>query len=203
MRHDSGIPKSVRAYLKRLGNPYASLQLEGFQDEVPFGAAHLSAEHGSASGKAAPGVDVARKPEQVDLFSQQSGEQLSPTNARSGNPYAALAQITEDEALADTADRAAGQDSKTASQTEFESGCRRVFAQYIPALERGRLRPEHRDFIARNRVRSGRIRFLLIQALQRYDLSSTMGLQPQFNRESELLTAKKLTEIERSVGTDE
>lgn len=182
--------KEARQFLKRLGNPYASVQLEGLEDEVAIAPTNPAR--------------VARiaAPEQRDFFAHHS-PQSSPAEAPSGNPYAVLAQLEDPETPSHLAEDSLNRDSETASQAEFERSSRRIFAQYIPALERGKLRPEHREFIARNKGRSGRIRYRLIKALQRYDLSNIVGLQPQFNREREELTAKKLAEVERSVDAGE
>jgi hypothetical protein len=193
------IPNRVRAYLKQLGNPYAFTQVDGFEEELPAGSAGRSVE-ASGFANSTRAADGPRPPEQVELFNHVSQGVGVPT--RSGNPYAMLAQLDEDKIFPELpCDE--GPDSTTASQVEFEGGCRRIFAQYIPALERGRLRPEHRDFIARNRVKSGRIRRALLQALQRYDLTALGGLQPQFNRERDALTVRKLMEVERSVEKGE
>ena len=67
-------------------------------------------------------------------------------------------------------------------------------------MERGQLRPHHRDFIARNESQPGDVRFALIEKLQRYDLAAVPGLTSQFNRERDALTEKKLLEIEKAVG---
>ena len=58
------------------------------------------------------------------------------------------------------------------SKTEFRSACRAIFRNYIPAIENGRLRGYHREFIGRNESSSGVKRFRLHAELQRYDLSS-------------------------------
>jgi hypothetical protein len=42
-----------------------------------------------------------------------------------------------------------------------------------------------------------------LEALRRYDLSDLPAMQPQFNREDDRLTAKKLIDIERSVAKDD
>lgn len=193
------IPSSVRAYLKQLGNPYAFTQVDGFEEEPAVESAQRSVG-GTALAKTARAATGQRQPEQVDLFNHVSQRLDRP--ARSGNPYAILAQLDEDDTVPKPP-RDESPDRTTASQVEFEAGCRRVFAQYIPALERGRLRPEHRDFIARNRVKSGKTRRALLQTLQRYDLAALGGLQPQFNRERDALTVRKLMEVELSVEKGE
>lgn len=86
------------------------------------------------------------------------------------------------------------------SKTEFRLGCRVIFRYYIPALENGRLRARHREFITRNESSSGEKRFRLYSELKRYDLSSITGITPHFNRERDALTDAKLRDIERIVG---
>jgi hypothetical protein len=86
------------------------------------------------------------------------------------------------------------------SKTEFRSACRAIFSYYIPAIENGRLRAHHREFITRNESSSAEKRFRLHAELKRYDLSSIAGINPQFNREREAFTGAKLREIERVVG---
>jgi hypothetical protein len=200
--HDE-TPQNVRAYLKRLGNPYASTQIDGFQDELAYEvvdsprAVRRTPKSFSAASE--------RTAEQRDLFAQA----LEPVDEtqRSGNPYASLAHTEDKEqdncAVSNGATVLPDFHKAAASKSEFESGSRRIFAQYIPALERGRLRPEHRDFIIRNKSRPAGVRFRLLQALRKYDLTQVSGIQPQFNRESEPLTIQKLREIESTVGEDE
>jgi hypothetical protein len=86
------------------------------------------------------------------------------------------------------------------SKTEFESACRAIFRYYIPAIENGRLRAHHREFITRNESSSAQRRFRLHSELKRYDLASIPGMTPRFNRERDALTDAKLREIERMVG---
>lgn len=182
----------MREYLRVLENPYASLQVR----EVPGEDLATSAQVGDKT-PTAPRQFV-RSHTQVDLFTLQRAQSAAIVDPPRGNPYAGLANIDDD-----VETRGPGQDPGEISQTAFETGCRRIFGQYIPLLERGRLRPEHRDFIARNRSRSATVRFKLLEALCRYDLTDLPPMQPQFNREDDRLTAKKLAEIERSVIKDE
>jgi len=185
----------MREYLRVLENPYASLQVR----EVP-GEDLATSTQVSDKTPTAPRQFV-RSHTQVDLFSLQRA-QSAVVEPPHGNPYAGLANIDDDgPSVVETRDP--GQDPGEISQTAFETGCRRIFGQYIPLLERGHLRPEHRDFIARNRSRSATVRFKLLGALCRYDLTDLPPMQPQFNREDDRLTAKKLAEIERSVIKDE
>jgi len=86
------------------------------------------------------------------------------------------------------------------SKAEFRAACRAVFGYYVPAIEKGRLRTHHREFITRNESSSNEKRFRLYSELKRYDLSSITGLKSHFNRERDALTDAKLREIERLVG---
>lgn len=87
------------------------------------------------------------------------------------------------------------------SKTEFQRRCRSVFAQYIPEIEKGRIRTHHRQFIVRNEGASPLRRARLLAGLEKYDLSKVQGLSPQFNRERDVLTESKLRALERA--TDE
>lgn len=83
------------------------------------------------------------------------------------------------------------------SKTEFRARCRSVFAGYIPALEKGKLREHHRAFITRNESRTSEERYRLVVHLEKYNLSSHLGLKAQFNRERDVFTEEKLRQIER------
>jgi len=95
---------------------------------------------------------------------------------------------------------AAGKVSQSVSKAEFRARCRSIFVPYIPALEKGRLRRHHLDFIARNESRPGAIRGDLLRHLGKYDLSTVPGLTSKFNREEDMITEEKLAEIERAAG---
>jgi hypothetical protein len=173
----------VRDYLRLLGNPYASLQVRDLPQR----------EEVSECREAAFTVN----PEQLRFSALAPAVLREPSH---GNPYASLANL-DDEGDFSAKAVATVESVAEISISSFEAGCRRIFVQYIPAPERGRLRPEHRDFIERNKLSSSQIRARLLAALQRFDLSGLV-VQPQFNREHPDLTAKKLLEIERSVGKD-
>jgi hypothetical protein len=85
------------------------------------------------------------------------------------------------------------------SKADFDAGCRTIFRAYIPALENGRLRAHHQEFIRRNRARSPEARFAILAKLRVYDLSSEPGLRTHFNREQDAFTEEKLLRIEKSV----
>jgi hypothetical protein len=123
-----------------------------------------------------------------------------------GNPYAKLALAAESDT---PLSQELGPKSVTQpiplslSRTEFRARAQRVFRQYIPSMEKGRLRPHHRDFIARNESCSAAKRYRLIRELEKYDTSTIQGLIPQFNRERDALTVEKLRDIERAAEGEE
>lgn len=86
------------------------------------------------------------------------------------------------------------------SMLEFEKGCRRIFRQYIPAVEKGRLRPHHTGFIDRNVGRAPGIRAGLLAELRKFDLGDTPGFRARFNRERNPFTEAKLRDIELKVN---
>jgi hypothetical protein len=185
----------IRKYLRLLENPYAFLQMGEISEVELATDAHASDRRDIASR-------LVRLPTQVDLFATQHKQAAAIIDTPHGNPYAALGDMDTDRPSV-VAKHSSGQNPGAISQSAFEAGCRRIFAQYIPALERGRLRPEHLDFITRNRSSTAKIRFGLLVALRRYDLTDLPAMQPQFNREDDRLTAKKLLDIERSVAKDD
>ncbi len=125
-----------------------------------------------------------------------------------GNPYASSQMFDDDDGLEiDVAREYRLRDSLPDSSSKpvrpalskpaSRARAKRIFSQYIPALERGQLRGHHLDFITRNESCSPTKRFRLISALEKYDISTLQGLIPQFNRERDTLTESKLKEIER------
>lgn len=120
------------------------------------------------------------------------------------NPYAKLSVAAQ----ADTAARSTvlaepPAPRMTVSKEEFEAECRRILGFYMPALEKGQLRPHYRAFITRNKSRAPAGRSRVLTQLRKYDLSNIPGVSPLFNREREELTESKLIAIERSAGDDE
>lgn len=159
----------VKAYLRRLGNPYASLQ-------------------------------VSTDAEEMDADEVSSDAQRPYIR----HPYA-LASLVEDENGVSSGlifKQPAQLIGTTLSKAEFRARCRRIFEQYIPPPEKGRLRAYYRDFILRNESRSPKARYLLVHQLQKYDLSNIQGLKCYFNRERESLTEEKLKQIERLVDDE-
>lgn len=148
--------------LKRLGNPYAKLQV---LDNV---------------------IETARL-----LQNPYAKEQMLfddyPEEVLAGSSIGSVAEVVV---------------ASEATQREFESECRRIFRQYIPAVEKGRIRDHHRAFIDRNRSRSAKQRSRLLVELRKYDISGIKGISAQFNRERDKLTVDKLAKIERDALVD-
>lgn len=158
--------EALKAYLTRLGNPYASLQVT---DEM------------GTQNAAKSSIDV--------------------TQPRARHPYAFIAM---EESKGDLSAGVAPNPptvltTGALSKADFRKRCRQIFELYIPAVEKGRLRSHHRAFITRNETSSPVIRNMLVNELQKYDLSGVSGLRGHFNRESELLTEEKLRQIESLV----
>jgi len=149
MTSDSDAAK-VREYVRLLENPYASLQVRDVGDEDPATASTRESRDAASAQVATPSP--------VDLFPAAPPRHSALTDTPSGNPSAALANIDDQEEHSAAAPPRSDSTLVEVSKAAFEAGCRRIFAQYIPRLERGRLRPEHLDFITRNRSRSARIR---------------------------------------------
>jgi hypothetical protein len=138
-------------------------------------------------------------------------EFLPPTPAqieylrKQKNQYAKLSvTLRDDSAMSSVAHVAEPPAAKTtASKEEFDAECRRILGFYIPAVEKGRLRSNYKDFIDRNRARTPSGRYKILEHLRKYDLSNLAGFEARFNREREELTEAKLKEIERAVSVDE
>lgn len=160
--------------LRLRGNPYASLQLFA-NEEADALAAELAASSSFTAAEHARFRDL-------------------------GNPYAkegSASSATVTVAAIEAAGAAAVATSPGVTQAMFELECRRIFRQYIPEIERGRLREHHRNFIGRNRSRSPEIRANILIGLKRYDLGE-IGVQAMFNRERDELTDEKLLGIENA-----
>lgn len=132
--------QASRAYVRKLENPYASVQLEEDTQKSPDAAMSMQNR------------EIYRRSENPHAFhyyadSPEPGTQpsVSERSARSRSTKCFL------------------------SKAAFRSRCQAIFRPYIPIMERGQLRPHHRDFIARNESQPGDVRFALIEKLQRYD----------------------------------
>ena len=90
------------------------------------------------------------------------------------------------------------------SKADFRAECQRIFLPYVPPHLPRRIPQHQRDFIARNERRSPGVRFRLAQSLKRYDLSSTPGISPQFNRELPIeISELKLRRLEAEVPDED
>ena len=172
MSADRTFSKNVVEAIRRFQNPYAKLSL--FDDEEDVPVARISDPKRTYLKKL-------QNPCAYDsIFEEQSELQLplidesNPDVLKHGN-------------------------QRGISKKEFVDGCRRIFGQYIPPSEGRALRPHYRDFITRNENRMGDDRTKLLKELSKYDLSIDGNFKPHFNREKELLTVKKLQEIEKAV----
>lgn len=169
-----GTPKPIRsdktsAYLRLLGNPYASLQI---------------AEEPAISSQ-----QVLRTAEQRAYISLLE------------NPYASLSLQFAPETSANRIAHSPRKDEaeKSMSKADFRKVCNGILHQYMPALERGRLRAHYKNFVQRNESRPATGRFALVQQLRKYDLSGVRGIQVRFNRERYDVTEEKLKRVERNV----
>jgi hypothetical protein len=115
------------------------------------------------------------------------------------NPYASLSVAVRPAPPYSIASNHVWASGLSASKSEFESECRRIFRQYIPILENGRLRDHYKAFIARNASRSPTIRHGILAQMRTYDLSGIRGFEARFNREKDPLTEEKLQQIEDKV----
>jgi len=187
------IPPKTRARLRLGENPYAFAE---FEDDGLAEAPSRGQVRGNSDPK--PSRDHGRQP---DLFAQPLPANYERVSGRSGNPYARIGQSYQDDAQAEQPEVDAK--SQSLSKLEFRRRCTEIFRAYIPDLEGGSLRRYMGDFITRNEGRSSRIRYLLVKALSKFDLSDLSATTPLFNREDETLSEQKLRDIERSVGEDE
>lgn len=129
---------------------------------------------------------------------------------RSENPYASLAAWDGDDG--DRQQKAPAQPltlrpatiHEYLSKEDFRAEANRIFMSYVPPHLPRRLPQHQRDFIARNKTRSGKARHRIAQALRRYDLSTTPGIAQQFNREyKDHWDERKLRAIEAQVSDDD
>lgn len=182
------LSRKARARLRLGENPYAFVDFEdGRSSETPEVTPTPSRKESSDSHR------------QADLFSVAPPKE--PITGQSGNPYARIDNTDNDEPARQRI--APALKSQGVSKMEFRRRSTRIFQQYIPELEGGRLRAYMREFIDRHESRSSQARFSLLQMLAKYDLSDIVGATSLFNREDISLTEEKLREIERSVGEEE
>ncbi len=194
---------AARAHLAALQNPYVWVQVDANEQdgEKASSVAQTSSPTPVQTQPRAPYVKRGEgrliDPKQPDLFGPDVDVKadIAPKH-----PYEVLARLSDEEDSQALAERVPEPSEYSVSKADFESGCRGIFAQYLPALER-LLRPEQRAFIERNKVRTPSIRYRLLMELKKYDLTHVVGLRPQFNR-NESLATEKLLQIEQSVGED-
>jgi hypothetical protein len=176
---------AVAEYVRRLGNPYAKQQLIGVEEEK---------EKAMVAAQSAD-PDLRQPTEDERAYAKRQGNQytlLSVAIAEPQKEVAAAGQLIKKPKRTPTG-------TASLSKNDFIAGCRRIFRHYIPAVENGRIRRHHRDFITHNQNRSSTARYSLLKELSKYDLSALPGVQARFNREREDLTDQKLKQIERSV----
>lgn len=172
MNNRRPLSDAVRARLRQLGNPYASLQL-------------LDEDEGAVTRPSTSPQELTLKLTQNPWATLYYGAD-DPVHATA---TASFAQVKASVSF-------------KLSKSEFRQACRAIFRCYIPEIEKGRIRDHHRDFIVRNESRSATRRFQVLDALRRYDLSSVPGFQAHFNRERDVFTDAKLREIEKLIGDD-
>lgn len=171
---------------ERSGNPYAYVQVPEGVDEVTIPKSWSREAQMSLPLTADSIEPVARK------VSQGEDNKSDLANNALIHPYAA-------------ADREAEPDSikihvpTRLSKRDFEVGCRRLFQQYMPPEEGKMIRAHYRDFISRNANRSPEMRSSILGGLMKYDISDAGNLSPQFNREGDPFTDKKLRAIEKKL----
>jgi hypothetical protein len=144
---------AVRARLRQLGNPYASLQLSD-EDEDESAVIHASKSSKELT------LELTQNP-WATLYYEADDPVHAPATA---SPTQIKASV-----------------SSKLSKSEFRHACRAIFRCYIPEIEKARIRDHHRDFIVRNESRSVTRRFQVVEALRRYDLSSVPGSQLHSN----------------------
>lgn len=165
--------EKTRAYIKALGNPYASLSIYGEGDE--------SVKCSTSAKKVRQYLNNSQNPYAVLGLYEESGPEM-PSVKKKVQPVQPVPE-------------------GKLSKKDFQTKCRRILMQYVPAEERRVLRSHHRDFVTRNESRSAEDRFLLVHHLSKYDLSNTGNYLPHFNRERDPLTVKKLKEIEKKIDS--
>ncbi len=155
--------KETRERLKLMGNPYASLSID---DQVDEKSPRKLGEEQAHKALLESQNHYARG----YYFDDPEESPIPPIGEPRRQPALPAAR------------------SRGLSRQRFQTGCRRIFFQYISSEERRVLRPHHRDFIERNESRSAEERFLIVEQLGRYDLSRYGSCNTRFNRERDALT---------------
>lgn len=158
----------MKAWLKNLQNPYASLAL---LDEEEVTQPTLEAKQ-----------VYFRKLQNPHAYDAVFGDTEDQGDPRNSDERATTVPFSVDRSL---------------SKRDFHEGCRRILLQYLPPDEGRVLRPHQRDFILRNEDTTPNNRFRILEKLRKYDLSTAGPFKPHFNRGEELFTERKLKQIER------
>jgi len=188
-----------RNYVRRLGNPYAVLGLEGFDEEGRLAEPELMRKRAWLRRSGNPYAAL-------ELFDDIDTPSPAPTTiATAGAAPRPDTQVLplEDDAHTDelfTLPPA----PRFPTKTRFESECRRIFNQYQPAVEgRRTLKEPYRRFIAEHSSRSGQARAKILEELTKYDLSALGPEKAYFNREGrEDFLLRKLDQITRRFSED-
>ena len=164
-------------YIRLLENPYAELSIE---DETSPRREYI---HRLQNPYAS--IDVS---EGVPLI--QGAQATSCDDVGLNEPV-----ISGIEAVESTKGSVFRSDKPGASKSDFETGCRRIFRQYIPLDGGRRLRLEYQEFIIEGKEKSPQRRAAILQELERYDLASLGNVKPYLNRERENDLRGKLRSI--------
>ena len=175
MSTQSNDAENARAYVRLLQNPYASLSIQDEPEESIPVETTLEQKR-----------TYFRKLENPHAHSEVFGESTAIQESVEAKPTPLVSPKGANRQI---------------SKRDFQDGCRRILLQYTPPDEGPVLRQHYRDFISRNENRSPEQRFRFLNELGKYDISTSGNFKPQFNREQELLTARKLEQIERAVET--
>jgi hypothetical protein len=157
---------------------------------------------------------IRKRLENPYAYSEDLEEHARSALYRSENPYATLAGwdgveagIPSEAIVARQANSPPPTTRLTKAQlskVDFRSECQRIFLPYVPPHLPRRIPQHQRDFIARNERRAPGVRFRLAESLKRYDLSSTPGISPQFNRELHVeISEIKLRRLETEIPDDD
>jgi hypothetical protein len=157
---------------------------------------------------------IRKRLEDPYAYSEDLEEHARSALYRSGNPYATLAGWDgSEDGIASASVLVPQVKAPSApirsikeelSKADFRAECQRIFLPYVPPHLPRRIPQHQRDFIARNERRSPSVRFRLAESLRRYDLSSTPGISPQFNRELPIeISDLKLRRLEAEVPDED
>jgi hypothetical protein len=164
-------------YIRLLQNPYAELSIEGeisprreyiHRLQNPYASIEISEE----------------------LLLSQGAQTTLGEDASLKEPF-----ISGVEAVRSTKGSVFRSDKPGVSKSDFETGCRRIFGQYIPLDGNRRLRPEYQEFIIEGKAKDPQRRAAILEELERYDLVLLGNVKPYLNRERESDLRGKLRAI--------